>query len=104
MRDRDSKPRYVPEIDRGVKSIVTRISLAEYASLRKLLHDDHLSIQSFLEACVVAYNRGDTGIMKMVEDHKRLTQVPKAEKSCHLLSQHERKALFDEIEQLEEDV
>ena len=86
-----------------MKSVIARISLAEHASLLKLLHDDGLTISGFITACVTAYIRGDKSMTHVVGDHKRLSSVSKDSQSGHVLSPLDRRALFDEIEKLEGD-
>lgn len=100
---RKEPPPYVLQADRGIKSIVARITLGDYAAMRRLLHDDHLTVQSFLSACVDAYVRRETTMVNVVEEYRKLIEVSQDNVSGSHMSKMDKRALFDEIEMLHED-
>ena len=64
----------------------------------KLLRDEKLTFQWFVDACMDAYMRADPGIMKVVKDWQELKEVPPEHQGLYTLSHRERKALLDELE------
>ncbi len=95
--------RYVTEAERGIKTIAARIHLHDYAILRKTLHNDELSLQEWIVACVESYLKGDTNMRKIVSDHKLLGAVPQEVKDKFMLSPRERNDIFNEIEKSDQE-
>lgn len=67
--------------------------------LKKLLVDDDLSFQAFMEACVQAYLRGDPNMLKVVKDFRMLRRIPKEKLAEYLMSHRERERLLKEMEE-----
>jgi hypothetical protein len=66
--------------------------------LQKILIDDDLTFQAFMEACVQSYLRGDPNILKVVKDYKLISRLPKEKLAEYLLSHREREKLLRELE------
>lgn len=79
-------------------SILFRCHKDDFIILKKLLADDKLSVQQFFRICVQTYLRADTSIMKVIKMQKELDNVPDEVKDKYALSQRDRQALLDEID------
>lgn len=90
------------EKDRLIQQIPFRLHINDHKALKKLLIDDGMKFQTFVSACVEAYLRGDPNIVKAVKDWKDLNTIPKDVRDRYSLSQRERKALLDELEEASE--
>lgn len=83
---------YVPEAQRGIKTLACRIHLHEYAAFRRLLFRDKLSVQGFLSACIESYLAGNRNVLK-----EGLPSRPPSGQEA-ILSRQERNDIFRQIE------
>lgn len=72
------------------------------ALFMKLLEDSNLTFQSFSEACMQAFLRGDPSIMKVIKDWRVLNTIPKENLERYTLSHRERAEIMKELETPEE--
>jgi hypothetical protein len=86
------------EKDLGIRQIPFRIHVDDYALLRKMLFDDGMKFQFFVDACVQAYLRGDPAMLRFVKDWKMMSEIPREKKAMYMLSHRDRQALLDEFE------
>lgn len=87
------------EKERLIQQIPFRLHVNDHKVLKKILIDDGMRFQTFVSACVEAYLRGDPSILKVVKDWKDLNTIPKDVRDKYTLSQRERRALLDELEE-----
>lgn len=90
------------ESERGIKTIVCRVGLGDFAALNRRLADDGLSVQHFLASMVAAYISGDRSIEKLIEPIRREARQPR-EVRAHALSTQEKRDLYDLIEHMEDE-
>lgn len=88
---------HLTEKERNIQQVPFRLHMNDHKLLKKLLGDDSLTFQGFVDICVQAYLKGDPTFLKMVKQWKELNTVPKEVQDRYTLSQRERQALLDEI-------
>ena len=81
----------------NMQAITFRLHMNDKLLLSKLLGDDNLSYQSFADACMQAYLRGDPSIIKVIKDWHLLNEVPKDFQEKYTLSHRERAKILDDI-------
>jgi hypothetical protein len=74
-----------------------RLHVNDHKLLKKVLIDDNLKFQTFVEACVQAYLRGDPAALKIVKDWRELNTIPKEKRDAYNLSSRERNKILDEL-------
>lgn len=84
--------------------VPARMKRGEWSVLKKLLRDDGLFFQKFVEACTGAYLRGDPPILRVLREWKESQERKgRGRGRKPLLSHRERKDLLDAFERGEED-
>ena len=91
------------EKDINVKQIPFRLHPNDKALFFKLLGDDNLSFQKFVDACMQAYLRGDPSVVKIIKDWRTLNEVPKDHLERYTLSHRERAEIQRELEMIQKD-
>ena len=69
--------------------------------LKKLLIDEGISFQWFLDCVVQSYLRGDPHVTKIVREFKELCSVPKERRDLYELSIRDREKMYDDLEKLQ---
>lgn len=98
MRNRMAPPKRLSEKERLIHMIPFRLHENDWKLLRKLLTDEKMTFQTFVDASVQAYLRGDPAIIKVIRDHKDLSSVPSDYKDKGVLSRRERDRILDELD------
>ena len=75
-----------------------RINRADDVILDKILSDENVSFQMFMDSVIQAFMRGDPNIMKVLKDFKKLRELPKEVLEEYAISHRERTLLLDEFE------
>jgi hypothetical protein len=88
-----------PEKDKNLKQIPFRIHLNDFRMMQRILADDELKYQTFVDACVQAYIRNDPFIRHVVDDYKEYNVIPRQMKDRYTLSDREKMDLIKEIEE-----
>lgn len=98
--DNDDRP---TEKNLGIKQIPWRYrkNTGEYALFRKLMFDDGINFQCFVDACVESYVRRDKDILSVVKVWKDQQRLPKRKEDA-LLSRRDKVSILNEIAALEE--
>jgi hypothetical protein len=86
------------EKQKNIQQIPFRLHINDHKMMKKLLADDGLSFQTFVEHCVQAYIGGDPTLIKMIKQWKDLSSIPREARDQYSLSRRERQSLLDEIE------
>lgn len=86
------------ERELGIKQIPYRVALHDKAVMLKLLADDGLTFQTFMDGCVQAYLHGDPTVVRLVREWKIVSAVPRWARARSVLSARERAAILDELE------
>ena len=84
--------------DFGIKQIPFRIHYHDKGVLDKLLRDDGLTFQRFVEFCTKAYMEADPSMMRLLRDRIELHKVPREVLDRYTISQRERQIILDQIE------
>lgn len=66
----------------------------------KLLRDEGIGFQTFVDACMQAFMRADPSIMNVINDWKQLSEVPKEYQDLYTLSHRERMAIQQELDKI----
>lgn len=82
----------------AVKDKKWRINRADDIVLSKILDDEGVSFQAFVDACVQALLRADPNMLKVMKDFKMLKEIPKEVLGEYVISQRERANLLEEFE------
>lgn len=82
----------------AVKDKKWRINRADDIVLSKILDDEGVSFQAFVDACVQALLRADPNMLKVMKDFKMLKEIPKEVLVEYVISQRERANLLEEFE------
>jgi hypothetical protein len=87
---------------RGHKQIAARVRREHVEELYRMLAQEKVSFNRFVELCVEAYIRSDPRMRGLVEADRRNAQIPKREKREKRFSfdERERQELLREIESL----
>ncbi|MHB8407786.1 MAG: hypothetical protein ACYDHY_06685 [Acidiferrobacterales bacterium] len=86
------------EKQKNIQQIPFRLHTNDHKALKKLLVDEEMGFQTFVDAAVQAYLRGDKAILKVLQDYKDLNTIPKEQREAYNLSQRERGKILDELE------
>lgn len=88
-------------IESPVKSHRFKILEDDEKILRKLLIDEGISFQWFMDCVVQSYLRGDPHVTRIVREFKELTSVPAERRSLYELSIRDREKMYDDLERLQ---
>lgn len=69
--------------------------------LHKLLFDEGITFQWFMDCIVQSYLRGDPYVTKIVREFKELMSVPKERRDLYELSIRDREKMYDDLEKLQ---
>lgn len=83
--------------EKFLSQIPYRIHNNDKVLMIKLMEDDKINFQRFIDACVQAYLRGDPAAQKIVKDWKALNEIPPEDRERYTLSHRERQKIMDEI-------
>lgn len=100
MRRKSAEPK-LSEKQRNIYQLPFRLHLNDKLLMLKLLNDDRMTFQSFVEACMQAYLRADPAVMTIVKDWRTLNEIPKEHKDLYTLSHRERADVMRELEQIQ---
>lgn len=92
------RPKPPTEKELGIQQIPFRLHINDHKLLKKLLTDEGMKFQTFVDACVQAYLRGDPLMLKFIKDWKELNSIPKEFRGMYTLSHRERMNILDELE------
>ena len=93
-----AKSEPMSEKQRLIHQIPYRMHENDWKLMRKLLTDEKMTFQTFVDACTQAYLRGDPSIVKAIRDYKELGTVPKEYRDKAVLSRRERDSILDELD------
>jgi len=83
----------------GMKQIAVRVDRQKVDEMYRMLKEEDMSLQTFLEICVERYVASDPRIRGLIEGWRRENQISKQEKDGGLkLSKRERDQLMQDIE------
>jgi hypothetical protein len=75
-----------------------RSNRADDAILSKILSDEGMTFQAFIDACTQSLLRADPNMLKVMKDFKMLLDIPKETIGEYVFSQRERTSLLEEFE------
>lgn len=84
-----------------VKSFRVLVHEEDYKILQKLLSDEEISFQWFMDTVIQSYLRGDPYVTKIVHEFKELMSVPKERRDLYELSIRDREKMYDDLEKLQ---
>jgi len=87
---------------KNIRQIPYRMHANDKVLMHKLLRDEGVSFQTFTDACVQAFMRGDPAMMKVIQDWKELNLIPKDKLDLYTLSHRERQLIQRELEEIQE--
>ena len=74
------------------------IHFNDYTLMKKLLVDDDISYNGFVNFCIASYLNGDPHMMKVVKTYKETFDVPRNIREKFVLSQRERAKILEDLE------
>lgn len=92
---------YPTEKERGIHQMHYRVHPNDKILIQKLLRDDKMSFQTFVDACCQAYMRGDPALLQVVQDWKDLNLLPEdvVKGGGVILSRRERMEIMRQLEE-----
>lgn len=88
------------EKELNIKQLSYRLHVNDKILFKKVLRDEEIGFQSFVDACMHAFLRGDPNIMKVIDDWKQLSTVPRDHVELYTLSHRERVELQKELDRI----